>query len=62
MNEEDFALYKEIVLTLLGNINVAESKSGYGYHIIVERIREYADETFVILMEKRNQLRDEEET
>ena len=62
MNEEDFALYKEIVLTLLGNINVAESKSGYGYHIIVERIREYADETFVILMEKRNQLKDEEET
>lgn len=62
MNEEDFKLYKEIVLTLLGNINVAESKSGYGYHLIVERIREYADETFAILVERRDQMQDEEET
>ena len=59
MNDEDFKLYKEIVLTLLGNINLTEGKTGYGYEEIVGRIEEYAGETFAILMKKRNQLKDE---
>jgi hypothetical protein len=61
MNEEDFKLYKEIVLTLLGNINVTEGKTGYGYHMVVERIKEYADETFNILVAARDASPNEEE-
>jgi hypothetical protein len=61
MNDEDFKLYKEIVLTLLGNINLTESKTGYGYHEIVGRIKEYADEVFNILAQARDAERDEEE-
>lgn len=62
MNEEDFALYKEIVLTLLANINVTEGKSRYGYHLIVERIEEYAKEVFNILANARDMGKDEEES
>ena len=61
MSEEDFKLYKEIVLTLLGNINLTEGKTGYGYHEIVGRISEYADEVFNILAKARDAERDEEE-
>jgi hypothetical protein len=62
MNEEDFALYKEIVLTLLGNINLTEGKTGYGYYEIVGRIKEYADEVFNILQTARDAGHDEEES
>lgn len=62
MNKEDFALYKEIVMTLLGNINLTESKTGYGYHEIVNRISEYADEVFNILANARDAGKDEEES
>lgn len=61
MNEKDFELYKEIVLTLLGNINLTESKTGYGYHEIVGRIKEYSDEVFNILANARDLGKDEEE-
>jgi hypothetical protein len=61
MNEEDFKLYKEIVLTLLGNINLTEGKTGYGYHEIVGRIEDYANEVFNILVRSRDAGRDEEE-
>lgn len=61
VNEEDFALYKEIVLTLLGNINLTESKTGYGYTEIVGRIKEYADEVFNILASARDSCKNEEE-
>ena len=60
MNEEDFKLYKEIVLTLLGNINLTEGKTGYGYEEIVGRIREYSDEVFNILVRARDAETDEE--
>ena len=62
MNEKDFELYKEIVLTLLANINLTESKTGYGYHEIVGRIKEYSDEVFNILANARDARHDEEES
>jgi hypothetical protein len=61
VNEKDFELYKEIVLTLLANINLTESKTGYGYHEIVGRIEEYANEVFNILVRARDAGKDNDE-
>lgn len=61
MNEDDFYLYKEIVLTHLANINLTESKTGYGYHEIVGRIKEYSDEVFNILVNARDLGKDNDE-
>lgn len=61
MNDKDFEIYQKIVLSLLSSLDLADGKTGYGSELVFNRLVEYSDAAFKLLIQRRDQEIDEEE-